>query len=171
MDNGLLQIEQEILECIQTQSSDLRNPVRTDGEWTMPVKKALHELARKRFGVWGSHEESDGPEWLWDLCWARYDHVWMEEEWYKTFTGIYLACEIEWNRSEIEQVDDFLKLTVADVDLRLFIFAASDVNKAELRIELLYRLCPPSKGFRYMAIGIPDKMPDGGTLPHKAWIV
>jgi len=64
----------------------------------------------------------DWHEWLWDLCWARMN---IGAKGWQGFHGLWLACEIEWSQNKNAVFGDFLKLTVAKADYRLFIFSKS----------------------------------------------
>jgi len=173
MYQDLLQIEREIVNAVEKASSKCRKPenVSSNEFWTKEIKKELHCLG-KRHGLitWGGEKHS---EWLWDICWADYEG---EGRWdqgsYRTFKGVRMACEIEWNYgnqiTNVELINDFLKLTVADVDYRVFIFAVHPKQKIDEIFNLLYSMCPPSKGYRYLAIGIYDVKKDNVC---RAWTV
>ena len=47
------------------------------------------------------------------------------EKGWQGFHGLWLACEIEWSQNKNAVFGDFLKLTVAKADYRLFIFSKS----------------------------------------------
>ncbi len=169
----LLAIEEKIVDAVNTASKSCREPEPVSNEiWTKEIKIELKELGTKYNLITWSSENIQ--EWLWDLCWADYKE---EGRWhqgsYRTFKGIRMACEIEWNygdkESNVELINDFLKLTVADVDYRVFIFAVHpDQKNADSIFDLLYSMCPPSKGHRYLSIGIYDvKKPN----EHRAWTV
>ncbi len=92
-------------------------------KWTKKTKETLESIAGKHsFKVWGGSVNS---EWLFDLVWV--DQKACDEDskqWWEAFDGLRLACEIEWDDSIRSHMEDFLKLTVAIADLRVFIYSA-----------------------------------------------
>ena len=155
------------LEALRDNLYDL--PLQGDTPWTMRFKKAILSRGRELgFQVWGtfaSHrgrneEEFDEGEWLFDICWANCrSNDWQE------LHSLFLACEIEWSRDERETINDFLKLIVADADIKLFVFACRKPEETEGRIKrlrTLARKARPSQGI-FVVIGVPD----GGPFPRK----
>jgi hypothetical protein len=131
-------------------------------KWTRPIMKALAELGRREgYLVWG--HPSGG--WLFDLVWAR-----SESEDRSGLTGIALAVEIEWNDTKEELLHDFLKLTVTNAELCLFIF---DIPKTELAIErkfaLLKNACRVARGSRYLVCGIESKYSSPPRVEFRGW--
>jgi len=73
--------------------------------------------------------------------------------------------------TEYEVLDDFLKLTVAIADLRLFIYTNALVTSGHGKIhpvELCKRVSPLSRGFRYLAVGFPSS--GKGLFQVDAWV-
>lgn len=158
------QVENEIYEILQRLASKLYAGKVPDRQWTVDIKTELEALGREKlYAIW--HSACGKGEWLFDLCWVKQKSA---NDWWKRFDGLALACEIEWKMSDEEIATDFLKLAVADADLRLFIFAQMHSSQAFKVIEFLKRLCPKGKQFRYMAICVPYNKP--AELPFEIWI-
>lgn len=134
--------------------------------WTAALKHALKDIGQ-RFGckTWATlhddHEKQVSSEWLYDVCWMRY-----EEDW-RNLQDIVLACEIEWDASPGSQLEDFLKLTVCTAQFRLFICTLPPARREE-RIRDFKTRCPGSRGNRYMVIDIIEKRPE--ALGLYAWV-
>ena len=153
----MTQIETRIYEALNALSKELYDKNLNDGKWTEPFKNELRSIGEKQnYGVWGSFP--DESEWLFDIVWAY-------SKWPK-FTGLVLACEIEWKRSNEEHQWDFCKLTVAECDLRLFIFGCNTGDE-DKKFDFFRDLSSHTSGHRYMAIAVPHEWDD--DLPYRVW--
>lgn len=162
-------IERGIVDAIRRVVMDQQ----LDGQWiyssrlarTRRVKNALRELGRQ-FGneVWGSFPDDtdkQNTEWLCDLCWTQCrDNNWRQ------MTSLALACEIEWESRRDCIIEDFLKLTVVEAELRLFVFTLKKQDRIG-QFELLRDLCPSSKNNRYLAVGCAQSPPL--DIEYRAW--
>lgn len=157
MISDITQLEMTIYEALNDLSRGLYDKNLQDGKWTPPFKNALRSLGEKHgYTVWGSFP--DRSEWLFDIVWAYC--VWPE------FKGVALACEIEWKRSDERHREDFCKLTVADCDLRLFVFGCKPGDE-DKKFDFIQELASYRSGQRYLAIAVPYTW--DGDLPHRAW--
>jgi hypothetical protein len=166
MGDVLFPVENEIYDELNARAKELYDRKAPEREWTAEYKQALLRLGNRHgFQAWASGLP-DGGEWLWDVCWVRCDR----KEWWKSFRGVFLACEIEWNAAEEKLMEDFLKLTVAVADFRLFVCTLHP-EKRERTFDPLLAGCPGSRGARYLAIGvpIPGKCSPDDPLPYRAW--
>ena len=163
MNNQLSSIEQEIYSKINDLSKQLYSEDQFNICWTKKIKRELKKLGEQyKHIVWG---DGDKSEWLWDLCWVDYGKDWTD------FKGVNLACEIEWKGDDYSLMEDFLKLTVAIAELRLFICTIPiDVQKQDEKFEKLKSLCPENMEFNYLVIGIPYRQPKH-DLPFRSWII
>lgn len=166
----------EIVKRLNQRADELyRSDLPGDGPWTRALKEVLRDIGQERgYQVWASESSEGGfefHEWLFDVCWAKSDDDW------ETFKGLAMACEIEWARNSKEKIlEDFMKLTVCDVPLRLFISACKRIPSAEGRAELvkerfilLKKTSAWSPGKSYLAMVLPDGGPfDEGVLPYCA---
>jgi hypothetical protein len=165
----LFPIEREILHRLNDVAGQLYAEQAGTPEWTLRFKKGLKELGEERgFEVWAKFDDDSASGWLWDLCWAdcpdekrnRPDGNW------RGLRAIELACEIEWKQHDDWTLEDFLKLTVCNAVYRLFIFTAAK-RRLEEQFDLLMNACPGSRGFRYLAVGVPDDRTE--ALHYRAW--
>lgn len=124
---------------------------KSQREWTREFKRALSELGQSEFTVYPNEKAG---EWLVDLCWSKDGNNWT-----KDFEGIYLACEIEWNRGIDYLLYDFQKLTVIDAEIRLFIFQYDTLDKCKELMEALKKACEftRQKGYYYLIAGSGNK--------------
>ena len=106
--------------------------------WTANVISGLKEVGvRKGYRVYGSKCESDGHEWVFDLCWLEYTDGWLK--------SMPLALESEWHGWSNAQ-DDFQKLLIARAELKVFVFSARTVEKATQDLRDLRRYVAEFKG-------------------------
>lgn len=86
--------------------------------------------------------------------------------------GLKLICESEWTATESHILEDFFKLTFALADFRLFIYTNTEISSPIYGVihpvELCKRACPLSRGFRYLALGFPERIT--GTFQIDSWI-
>lgn len=166
MNRKLFPIEREIYHTLNEQANSLYEKDASQAQRTKAFKEALFHLGevKHNFQVWGLKEKDRlKGEWLWDICWIRCGKDW------KDFRGVYLACEIEWVSGYEILLEDFLKLTVANADFRLFICTVpATKTKYEAVFDRLMAACPGSRGARYLVIGAPKNRPEEG-LPYRAW--
>jgi len=87
--------------------------------WTLIIKQALADAGRKRqYEVYGSQiKNADGGEWLYDMCWLRYDR----RKSHKPLRSLEMALESEWSRNDDEVLGDFEKLVVSKAKLKVVI--------------------------------------------------
>ena len=178
MPDDLFPVEKRIYEVLAAECMTLYPQTTSLEEWTRGIKTCLCGLAKSDFGLhpWaGKCTEAEYPEWLWDVAWLRYGPARAGREDWMGLEGVFLACEIEWQESTYNRLEDFLKLTVAVADYRLFIFTIPNTHVAQdARAKIfdeLKEVCPGSRGFRYLAIGVPNHphKPEDGKLPYAAW--
>ena len=163
MNEALFPIEQEIVSGLNQEAERLYEMAATRKEWTATFKKTLRKLGKERgYEVWAKFDDEPNSGWLWDLCWARCDKAHPLQ----TLSHIALACEIEWTTGDDYLLEDFLKLTVCDAGFRVFIFTWQE-RTGKHCFRLLMNACPPSRGYRYLAIGVPEHKMD--ELPCCAW--
>ncbi len=107
---------------------------------------------------------------MFDLTWVRAKVVSGKLAWQET-QGLALACECEWERDKDRLLEDFYKLTFAVADLRLFIYENHPfgMESPEEPALLLKRVCPLSRGFRYMAVGFPRMAERDRGLKVDVW--
>ncbi len=107
----------EILVKIKEELNSLQNKdFKTSSIWTTVLLKKFGELGCCLGYVPYPYKSENTGEWLVDLCWSK-----EKDNWQETFTGLKLACEIEWARNIDEILYDFMKLTVIRADIRLMI--------------------------------------------------
>ncbi len=168
----LFPIEEEICQKLSVSAKELISRNSKTPEWTTKFKAILYKIAEKYgYQPWGTDAGDNQSEWLWDVCWAKLGSKGQGENDWKDLRGIFLACEIEW-KSDLEYIlEDFLKLTVAKAEYRLFVFACRKQVDADSMFDILQRHCPGSEGARYMAIVVPDgwKHEKDSLLPHCGW--
>ena len=167
-----------------------RFPLKGDTPWSAPFKWAIGCLGKKLgYQAWGAiaHHEGwdeglrlvkkgrhelrailgdmtfDETEWLFDVCWADCRSAGKARGDWEDLYALPLACEIEWSQNWRATVNDFLRLTVADADIKLFIFACANFRDAQERIELLREKARNVRRFRgeFLVIAVPD----GGPFP------
>ena len=168
MFDELFPIEDEILGKLNEVAKECYAAAVGDRDWTLEFKKALRDLGESHgFQVWSSLGDKSSSEWLWDLCWANCP----EDKRGNLRAGenlraIELACEIEWKQHDEWTLEDFLKLTVCNAAHRLFVFTAA-ATRLDDQFRRLMKACPGSRGFRYLAVGVPNNPVE--TLPYRAW--
>ena len=114
--------------------------------WTRAVKRALtKEGTRQGCSVHAAGVRSADPEWLYDLCWLKYDR--------KNFLRrMTLVLECEWHPRGVE--DDFLKLVVARAEHRVIVFTpyarASAIESASALMKNAHRFQGSRVGDRYL---------------------
>ena len=150
-------VEREIVDRLhaagsRAQSEHFRNP-----EWTSHFKDVLTELGQKH-GFFVTHS-GYGGEWLFDVVWVetRGPDGAASDDW-RDAVRLKLACEIEWKPTNQSVLRDFLKLTFSAAELRLFVYTNRVVTHEDGKvhpIELCRTVAPPSRGFRYLAMGFP----------------
>lgn len=99
----------------------------------------------------------------------------MKHEWWYNFDGCRLVCEIEWDKDIRSHMTDFLKLTVAIADLRVFIYStdSDDVNE---EFDLLIKHSMHCQNGHFLAIPVPfdsNKCLQSATgicLPMMYWV-
>lgn len=158
-------------------------------DWTSKVKEVLANLAKEEglgnYPRWIDGKDKWLDEWLFDFVWAlaplaKPESGKKDADPYKwqNVQKLVLACECEWTATQDEILQDFLKLTFAYADMRLFIYTHReeyidvDLGYGDGAIkmrpaDLCRQVCPPSRGFRYLLVGIPDEDSD---LVIDAWI-
>lgn len=163
----LFPVEREILQKLKETTQRLKGET-SDERWTTAFKETLKELGEGRgLAVWGTFsDDPDNSEWLWDITWADCPN---EREGRYSWQGlrqVVLACEIEWNQRDDWLLEDFLKLTVCNAAYRLFVFTQA-AKRHQDQFDMLMAACPGSRGYRYLAIGVPNTV--GGELEYRAW--
>ena len=114
---------EEITEIVRRSLEKLTTPlVASRRQWTRDVKTTLGAAGRAR-GYWvcagGLPRDSaaaDSGEWLYDLCWLRY-----QSDGDKPLVDADLVVESEWTGGEYLD-EDFQKLLLARATVRLMIF-------------------------------------------------
>lgn len=129
--------------------------------WTIRVKEELSRLGRESgYEVYPVIDagKSHG-EWLFDVVWVSVNRTNVsDQEGWKNATGLKLACECEWTPSENNILEDFLKLTFVDTELRVFIYTHKKIETPSGQVhpvDVCKRVCPLSKGYRYLLLGVP----------------
>jgi hypothetical protein len=154
--------ERRIREALTDAILELDGASDLSREWTAPLKRALCDLGqREGHLVWGL--ASDG--WLFDLVWAR-----SATGDQSGLIGLALAVEIEWNDTKKELLRDFLKLTVTNAELCLFIFDTPSTPAAiERKFALLKDACRVRRGNRYLVCGIESKHSSPFRVEFRSW--
>lgn len=151
----------EVIEGLKTKAKELYERDVKDHIWTEEMKSLLKDIGNKYgYVVWGTG--LDNSEWLFDVCWIKDGDQWMTE-----FSGLEMACEMEWGESGEKHLEDFLKLTVCNANLRLFLFGCRKAKDCKGRFDLFRQRSSYTKGQKYIAIGIPR---DKRVTPCDAWI-
>ncbi len=127
------------------------------------------ESTGKSLGYDAKHAKNN-TEWLWDIVWAKKRHSgWLpwgasslKNDW-GAFEGVFLAGECEWNGSPEEYLLDFAKLTVADVDLRLFIHSET-THDGVSTVDMCKALLRTTKNHRYLFVGYEDSNTNADRL-------
>ena len=170
MDYKTLGYIKEILNEVSQKAAELYKDDDIDEAWTKAVKKTLQCVGKcNGFTVWGTG--LDDPEWLIDVSWVPDG-----ENWRTNFHGFTMACEIEWGRTDEHIREDFLKLTVVNAALRVFIFTLRKGAKALDEFEKLQKMSAYTDDQIYLAIAVPihvsKKLPKylkGDNLPYCVW--
>ena len=175
---GLFPIEVEIAErlysfCPEGYSPNADKKWASSTYWTQRVKETLKQLGEEE-GLLVFPKLEMGKfkgQWLFDLVWvdAKQDETKKEFDW-KGTRGLKLACESEWTPKEGHLLEDFLKLTFAIADVRLFIYTNRTVTTRHGPVHptmLCKRVSPLSRGFRYLALGFPESAK--GTFRIDSW--
>ena len=165
--NELFPIEREIVEKLEEATQRLKDE-GSARKWTTAFKETLKELGEGRgLAVWGSFsDDSNGSEWLWDITWADCPKDAKGCYSWRGLRQVVLACEIEWNTHDDWLLEDFLKLTVCNAAYRLFVFTQVGKRLQE-QFDMLMAACPGSRGYRYLAIAVPNTV--GDELEYRAW--
>jgi hypothetical protein len=116
---------------------------------------------------------SHGGQFLFDVAWldARFDQQQQDFDWRHT-RSLKLACESEWGHKEYEILEDFLKLTFAFAELRLFVYwnhlvKLGNGDKSH-PADLCRQATPLSRGFRYLLVGFPSDA--SGEFRVDSWV-
>ena len=154
----LFPVEADIIEALHQTGVGLMGQAAT--QWTQGVKTTLSQLAASKGllqfpndleGLW-----ERGGEWLFDVVWVKARHDKEGKFNWRTCDGLALACESEWLTGEYDILTDFLKLTFAVADLRLFVYEHT-VTDGIHPVDRCKEVCPLSRGFRYLTIGFPGR--------------
>jgi len=160
--------------CVEGCSPNADQKWQRNTYWTRRVKECLKELGEKQ-GLLVFPELKTGKfegQWLFDLVWvdAKPDDSKKGLDW-KGTRGLKLACECEWTSKEEHVLEDFLKLTFAIADIRLFIYTNRHINIGHDEVHpttLCKRVSPLSRGFRYLTLGFPESA--RGMFRIDSWI-
>ena len=165
--NELFPIEREILQKLKEASQRL-NDETPRPEWTTAFKEALTKLGEGRdLAVWGGIPcRAESSEWLWDITWADCPKDPKGRSNWRGLRQVVLACEIEWDPRDDWLLEDFLKLTVCNAAYRLFVFRQV-AKRLQEQFDMLMAACPGSRGYRYLAIAVPNTV--GDELEYRAW--
>lgn len=156
------QLESKLIDSLLGLGNRL-STVQSKETWTKEIAQMLANMAfeegylqfpndRLRDNPFSGNWEHGG-EWLFDFSWLKARKHLGEFDW-RNIDGLALACESEWTKTDWEILSDFLKLTLADADTRLFIYTNSKSWKVH-PVELCKEVCP-SKNVSYLLIGFPD---------------
>ena len=152
-------IYEKLADCVGKVSGPSTSP-----DWTLHVKMALADLGTKLgYEVYTSGVVGCRGQWLFDLAWAR------QREKPFHLLGLPLACQMQWSTDHGTILWDFCKLTVAIAELRLMLVTHASAESTEAIFDLCESACPPSKGLRYMTVGIPRGGTEQRDLPVRAW--
>lgn len=174
----LFPIEFEIVKSLHAAGVDLSESSEVSNTvWTARIKDALSNLASKRDllqfpsqsgGTWAQSGETweTGGEWLFDVVWVKGTTNSEGKHDWRNCSGLALACESEWTMGQYSVLEDFFKLTFAVADLRLFIYTNPAIDE-DHPVDMCRRVCPLSRGFRYLAIGFPGSK--SGKCRVDAW--
>ena len=145
------QIKNEIKKSLQKVHN---KNYQTRKEWTKAFKNSLkklseNEIFENKIKTYPNEEKNEG-EWLVDLCWSNEG-----DDWKTDFKGLKLACEIEWNKDTEDLLYDFMKLTVIDAEIRLFIFQYNSEKEYKNIINKLEKACnfTKIKNYEYLLAG------------------
>ncbi len=165
--NELFPIEREILQKLKEATQRL-NDETPRPEWTTAFKEALTELGEGLdVAVWGGiPSRAESSEWLWDITWADCPKDPKGRSNWRGLRQVVLACEIEWDPDDDCLLEDFLKLTVCNAAYRLFVFTQV-AKRYQEQFDMLMAACPGSRGYRYLAIAVPNTV--GDKLEYRAW--
>ena len=111
-----------------------RNNIKSDGEWTIAVKKALIDVAyehklRVCSRLPDDYKDNEIPEWMYDLIiYTKPDDV---------FNEVHLVCESEWKLDIKEIIYDFEKLLFARSKVRLIVFQVYEEKYLEYKNTLI----------------------------------
>jgi len=183
-----IQVPHEIPDCVSTEMSGLlsaqeqrivRDLYRiaieayvdrktSDGFWTGSIKHKLAGLAAEQ-KLLCCHSGTTG-EWLYDICWVETDS---EPTASKSWLGaqrLKMVCECEWAEDEDSILWDFMKLSWAQSDIRVFIYTNHmRRGAAKHPVTLCWNHCPPSHGSRFLLIGFPKRPEKGEFFRVDAW--
>ncbi len=100
-------------------------PTGPDGLWTNELRKRFISLGLKEdykvYTTFGENLGQAGGEWLYDLCWLKYDQHRDVSVDYEHLQEVVLAMESEWgNVSAV--IDDFHKLLQSTAKYRVLSF-------------------------------------------------
>jgi hypothetical protein len=133
--------------------------------WTDKLKSALRDLGRREGHLVLGDGDASSPQWLFDLAWAR-----SETGDRYGLTGLALAVEIEWNKNTNVLLHDFLKLTVTNAELCLFVFDIPlTLDAIEGKFTLLKSACRIPRGNRYLVVGTESERSTPFKVVSRAW--
>ncbi|MBK9637724.1 MAG: hypothetical protein IPO63_07840 [Bacteroidetes bacterium] len=72
------------------------------------------------------------------MCWSK-----ETENWTECFSGLKLACEIEWSTKNDYIIYDFQKLLVVNAEIKLFIYQYSNKKNREKINDALFKATKP----------------------------
>jgi hypothetical protein len=123
----------DIIKNIENLNQDKN--IKSTGEWTIAVKKALIDVAYEHdLSVCSRIPEDDYkgneiPEWMYDsIIYKRLGDV---------FNEVYLVCESEWDFNIKEIIYDFEKLLFARSKARLIVFQVNEEKYLEYKNTLI----------------------------------
>lgn len=94
-------------------------------EQTRHTKNAMAQIGKSE-GYWvcaSGCTHANGGEWLYDLCWLKYDG--------ETLIAAPLVMEIEWYSRDTDIDDDFQKLVLARSDYRVMLLKINNHTSVE----------------------------------------
>ena len=149
--NKILNINNLVQEITQGLKEVHQKTYHGRAEWTSAFKVKLKKLGENHVGILVYPDKDRGGEFLVDLCWSR-ETI---DNWMEDFSGLVLACEIEWNKDIESIIYDFQKLTVIDADIRLFVFQFSSPKEYEEIVDALKKASQftKHKGYKYILAG------------------
>jgi hypothetical protein len=169
MDATLSAREQRIVSDLHRVAVDaVAGRPTSDTFWTRGIKSALTAFAGEQ-NLLCCHSGTAG-EWLYDVCWVETAAGATATNAWRSAQRLKLACEIEWSEHEDDILWDFMKLTWAQADLRLFVYTNHMKRGASQHPAALCREhCAPSAGSRFLLVGFPKWVEDGEPFRIDAW--
>ena len=115
----------DIINCLEAVND---GTPKSDGQWTVAIKKALidiadkHELLANCSSIGGQYKKNHiNYEWLYDIIlYTNKEDDILDE--------VYLVGESEWHYDRGELENDFSKLLLARAKVRLMVYQANDEN-------------------------------------------